>query len=109
MFVKILDNFSARIEHTKTRADLILKEPSTSTAAVKALNRINYGLNNMNHLVQNVLSRVNVSINLDMKENQKESRRESKKLKSNKNRNDKKETTSSSSSSLNPDNVKLNN
>lgn len=82
MFAKILDNFSTRIEHTKMRADLILKEPATSTAAVKALNRINYGLNNMNHLVQNVLSRVNVSINLDMKENaQKDARREAKRIK----------------------------
>lgn len=61
MFAKILENFSTRIEHTKMRADLILKEPSTSVTAVKALNRINYGLNNLNHLVQNVLSRVNVS------------------------------------------------
>lgn len=85
MFAKILDNFSTRIEHTKLRADLILKEPATSTAAVKALNRINYGLNNMNHLVQNVLSRVNVSINLDMKEsNQKDARREAKRIKESK-------------------------
>lgn len=82
MFAKILDNFSTRIEHTKLRADLILKEPATSTAAVKALNRINYGLNNMNHLIQNVLSRVNVSINLDMKEsNAKDARREAKRIK----------------------------
>lgn len=91
MFAKILDNFSSRIEHTKLRADLILKEPSTSVTAVKALNRINYGLNNMNHLIQNVLSRVNVSINLDMKENQKETKRDAKRMKETKSTTGKKE------------------
>jgi hypothetical protein len=65
---KILENLQTRLGQAKLRADKILKEPESGELAVKTLNSINQGMGNLGALVQHVLSRVNISINVDLKE-----------------------------------------
>lgn len=65
---RILENLQTRLGQAKQRADKILKEPESGELAVKTLNSINQGMGNLGSLVQHVLSRVNISINVDLKE-----------------------------------------
>lgn len=66
---RILENLQNRLNQAKQRADKILGEPESSELAVRTLNSINQGMNNLSSLVQHVLSRVNISINVDLKDN----------------------------------------
>lgn len=65
---RILQNLQARLGQAKQRADKILKEPESGELAVRTLNSINQGMGNLGSLVQHVLSRINISINFDLKE-----------------------------------------
>lgn len=67
---RILENLQSRLGQAKQRADKILKEPESGELAVRTLNSINQGMSNLSNLVQHVLSRVNISINVDLKDNQ---------------------------------------
>ncbi|KAI1303588.1 hypothetical protein HDE_02156 [Halotydeus destructor] len=68
MVRRILVNLNARLGQARARADKILSEPESSELAVKTLHTINQGLNNLNALVHQVLARVNISINVNLKE-----------------------------------------
>ena len=65
---RILENLQVRLGQAKQRADKILKEPESGELAVKTLYSINQGMGNLGSLVQHVLSRVNISINVDVKD-----------------------------------------
>ena len=65
---RILENLQTRLGQAKQRADRILKEPENGELAVRTLNSINQGMGNLATLVQHVLARVNISINVDLKE-----------------------------------------
>ena len=65
---RILENLQSRLGQAKQRADKILKEPEAGELAVRTLNSINQGMGNLGNLVQHVLSRINISINFDLKE-----------------------------------------
>lgn len=67
---RILENLQTRLGQAKQRADKILKEPESGELAVRTLNSINQGMSNLANLVQHVLSRVNISINVDLKDHQ---------------------------------------
>ena len=69
---RILENLQTRLGQAKQRADKILGEPESGELAVRTLHSINQGMNNLNSLVQHVLSRVNISINVDLKDTQKQ-------------------------------------
>jgi hypothetical protein len=68
---KILENLQNRLGQAKQRADKILKEPESGELAVRTLHSINQGMGNLGSLVQHVLSRVNISINFDIKDGSK--------------------------------------
>ncbi|XP_046920013.2 uncharacterized protein LOC124500036 isoform X3 [Dermatophagoides farinae] len=70
---RLLRNTNNRLERAKNRADQILSEPATSELAVKTLHHINNGINNMNLFLHNLLNRINVSINVQMKNPETES------------------------------------
>lgn len=65
---RILQNLQIRLGQAKQRADKILKEPESGELAVRTLNSINQGMGNLGSLVQHVLSRINISINFDLKD-----------------------------------------
>ena len=65
---RLLENLQSRLGQAKERADKILKEPESGELAVRTLNSINQGMGNLNSLVQHVLSRINISINFDLKD-----------------------------------------
>lgn len=65
---RILENLQTRLGQAKLRADKILKEPESGELAVRTLNSINQGMGNLGNLVQHVLSRINISINFDLKD-----------------------------------------
>jgi len=66
--MRILENLHIRLGQAKQRADKILSEPESGELAIKTLNSINQGMGNLGQLVQHVLSRVNISINVDLKD-----------------------------------------
>lgn len=68
VIMRILENLHTRLGQAKQRADKILSEPESGELAVKTLNSINQGMGNLAQLVQHVLSRVNISINVDLKD-----------------------------------------
>lgn len=67
MVRRILEHLNTRLDQARTNADKILKEPATSEMAVRTLNTINQGLNGVNQMIHNVLNRVNIRINVDLK------------------------------------------
>jgi hypothetical protein len=74
VFKRVLENMYSRLDQARTKADKILKEPSTSEMAIKTLNAINQGLTALNRMIQNVLQQINIRIIVDAKkdtENQK--------------------------------------
>ena len=68
---RILENLQTRLGQAKQRADKILKEPESGELAVRTLNSINQGMGNLSSLVQHVLGRINISINVDLKDGSK--------------------------------------
>ena len=66
---RILENLNLMIDQARTRADKILKEPSSSEVAIRTLNAINQGLNNVNRMITNVLQQINIRIIVDSIQN----------------------------------------
>lgn len=67
VFRRILEHINSRLEQAKNSADKILKEPATSEMAIRTLNSINNTLSSITSNTQNLLNRVNIRINVDLK------------------------------------------
>ncbi|KAF7488807.1 hypothetical protein SSS_08180 [Sarcoptes scabiei] len=64
---RLMFNTNNGLERAKQRADQILSEPSTSELAVKTLHHINNGFSNLNNFFHNLMNRISVSVNVQMK------------------------------------------
>lgn len=62
MIVKrLLEQMNARLDQAKSKADRIVSEPATNEVAVKALAAINLGLNNLNNIITNIVTRLDLA------------------------------------------------
>lgn len=55
---RLLEQMNLRLDQAKAKADRIINEPATNEVALKALGTINSGLNNLNTIISNILSRL---------------------------------------------------
>ncbi|KAG9510719.1 hypothetical protein GZH46_00727 [Fragariocoptes setiger] len=62
---RLLESLNTRIDQAKSKADRIINEPATNEMAVKTLNTINQGLNQLNNIITNIVSRFDMTNNKD--------------------------------------------
>lgn len=58
---RLLEQMNSRLDQAKAKADRIINEPATNEMAVKALSTINLGLNNLNTIISNIVSRLDLA------------------------------------------------
>ena len=63
---RLLDQMNVRLDQAKQRADRILSDTAAQSApqnelALKALSTINLGLNNLNHIISNIVARLDAA------------------------------------------------